>query len=96
MSLLDSVINKNQITEVNDQLIIDCLKAVTLEPQHIDEIIELIGPSQVNLTRVKIQLFESKSDFVEAFMLHLNNDNLRKVLFKWLFETLEKLTKIDN
>ena len=48
------------------------------------------------MTRVKIQLFESKHDYVEAFMLHLNNGTLRRVLFKWLLETLDKLTKTDR
>ena len=48
------------------------------------------------MTRVKIQLFESKHDYVEAFMLHLNNETLRRVLFKWLLETLDKLTKTDR
>ena len=66
----------------------------------IDEIIAVIQKDfqpnqQNNLTRVKIQLFESKNDFVEAFMLHLNNEMLRKQLFPWLFETMEKLTRKD-
>lgn len=29
-------------------------------------------------------------------MLHLNNDTLKKTLFKWLFDTFEKLTKQDH
>ena len=48
------------------------------------------------MSRVKIALFESKQDYVEAFMLHLNNETLRRVLFKWLLETLDKLTKTDR
>ena len=74
------------------------LRAVEIQSSHIDEIIGLIQPHSHSsgLTRVKIQLFESKHDYVEAFMLHLNNETLRKHLFKWLFDTMDKLAKKER
>lgn len=29
-------------------------------------------------------------------MQHLNSESLKKHVFKWLFETLDKLTKLDR
>ena len=56
----------------------------------------MILPQQTYLDSVKIQLLESKQDYVEAFMLHLNSASLKKQLFKWIFETLAKLTQKDS
>ena len=48
------------------------------------------------LTRAKIALLESKEDYVEAFMQHMNNEQLKKIVFKWLFDTFFKLTQIND
>ena len=43
-------------------------KSVTFRPHHIDEIIKLIQETHLPLVNVKIQLYENKKDYVEAFM----------------------------
>ena len=56
---------------------IDTLKAIPFKPEHIDEIIKLIQETGLPLVHVKIQLYENKKDYVEAFMQHLNQSQLK-------------------
>lgn len=78
-------------------MIIDALRATELRTEHIDELIKMVQqPSLTNMSRIKIQLFEQKEDYLEAFMLHLTNETLKKSIFKWLFDTFEKLTQYDS
>ena len=75
---------------------IDTLRCNKLKADHIDEIIAMIPQTtQLQLIKVKIRLFENKQDYVEAFMLHITNEQLKKGLFGWLNETLAALTKED-
>ena len=84
------------LSEDKKQMLIDVLQAVEIQPTHIDEVIDMIQPAQqANLARVKVQLLESKHDYVQALLLYMNNEMLRKQLFKWLFDTMDKLTKKD-
>lgn len=53
---------------IEEDLIIDALKAVTLIPDHIEEIFSLMKEFKSPLTRVRIQLYENKLDYKEAFM----------------------------
>ena len=45
------------------------------------------------LINVKIQLYENKQDYVEAFMQHLNQSQQKKHVFKWLEEKLNQLNE---
>ena len=85
------------LSEDKKQMLIDVLQAVEIQPAHIDEVIEMIQTTaqQTSLARVKVQLLESKHDYVQALLLYMNNEMLRRQLFKWLFDTMDKLTKKD-
>lgn len=64
---------------MDQQLIIDSLRATKLKIEDIDRMIrEVQKPTEVNMSRIKIQLFEQKEDYLEAFMLHLTNEALKK------------------
>lgn len=53
------------LSEDKKQMLIDVLQAVEIQPTHIDEVIDMIQPAQqANLARVKVQLLESKHDYV--------------------------------
>jgi len=83
--------------QLDQQLIIDAMRATKLRSEDIDRLIaEVQKPSQISMSRIKIQLFEQKEDYLEAFMLHLTNENLKKQIFKWLLDTFEKLTRHDH
>ena len=74
----------------------DALKVVPLEDVHIDQLITLAKASRntsSSLARVKIQLYEKKKDYPEAFMQHLNEESERKYIFSWISETFESLKK---
>ena len=72
---------------IDEKLVIETLRAIPIKVEHIDELIDLVpgaSSNQLKLVLVKIQLFESKKDYVEAFMLHINSEPLKKIVFKWL------------
>ena len=82
--------------DLNEQLMFDALKVVPLEDVHIDQLIALAKASRntsSSLARVKIQLYEKKKDYPEAFMQHLNEESERKYIFSWISETFESLKK---
>ena len=94
--MLDSVIERQasfKRATIEAKLLIEAIKAVTLETEHIEQMISLIDPQVQDLALVKIKLLEAKSDFVEAFMSYLNNERMHKNLFQWLLDTFESLTK---
>ena len=68
----NDLIDTNRAINIDEQLIIATLKATTFKPDHIDEMIKLIQETNLPLVNVKIQLYENKKDYVEAFMQHLN------------------------
>jgi len=41
--------------------------------------------------KVKIQLYENKEEYYQAFMQHFNHDNKGDEIFKWIDKTFEKL-----
>lgn len=78
--------------EVNQDLLIQTLSAIKLKEDDVDDIIDLIKPSQISLTPVKIALYENKQDYVQAFVLQLNNETLKREIFSWLNKTFYSLT----
>lgn len=57
------------------QLVFDTLSCFKFKPDDVDGIIDLIPVTKkMKLIQIKIQLLESKKDYVEAFMLHINHD----------------------
>ena len=72
------------------------MRATDIRNEDLDEMIRLVQqPSHADMAKIKIQLFEQKQDYLEAFMLHLTNEMLKKNIFKWLLDTFEKLTRHD-
>lgn len=65
-------------SQIDCELIIEALKANKLKKVHIDQILEQIKMISSPLTNVKIQLYENKHDYVEAFMQHMNSNMYKK------------------
>jgi len=58
-------------------------------------LIELANTAQEttkkDMYRVKIQLYENKQEYFNAFMQHFSSDNKRDEIFKWIDLTIENL-----
>ena len=87
----NDVVEATSKISIDEQLVIDTLKATTFKPHHIDEIIKLIHQTNQPLVNVKMQLYENKKDYVEAFNQQLNQQSQKKQVFRWLEQKLHQL-----
>ena len=47
------------------------------------------------LLKVRIQLYENKKDYAEAFIQHLNHIQHKKNIFQWIYEKFVELQKLE-
>jgi hypothetical protein len=78
---------------VNEELLIKAIKSKKFKKEDIDRLLAHLETQTRALPLLRIFLVEKKKDWVNSFKLNLANAQLRKNIFSWINQTLDKLSR---
>lgn len=98
LMIMDAI--KNELNKdsklVNEKLLINAIRSKRLQNYDIKQIYKLLDENVLALTSLRIYLLEKQRRFVESFQMILLDTDLKKNIFKWIREKMDKLNGDDE